>query len=893
MKYGWKVRLPFSLKSIGMTICFVSFFLVGPFAQTFPRQDVRFSDGWKFYRGDPANAQLTTVSDATWDAVCLPHTIRLESAITHSNYDYYVGPTWYRKSFVPDPSFRGKKIYLEFEGAMQTSTIYLNGTQIFSYLGGYNPFTIDISGSLQYNATNLLAVRVNNAVNTDVAPGNTAPDFYYYSGLYRDVNLHVTDSLHITDAVYADKVAGGGIFVTYPSVSSSSAMVQVQTNVINEYKNVKNCVVSTSLIDSNGAVLKVLSSTGTLGAGKDTNFTQSFTVANPRLWNPDAPNLYTVLSQVFDDTRPTDQVRTTIGIKTIAFSRSGGFILNGGRIVCRGANRHQDYGCVGYAVPASGQYRDALLLKEAGFNFVRLGHYLESRYFLDACDKLGIMVDACLTGDWFTEGYSHPVFVSNSLRDLRTMIHYYRNHPSVITWESVHNESTPPANFCDSAQRVAHAEYPGDQMYTCGQETNNVLDIYMAAVQQGGRTYATTKPAGISEYGHWEYGGCTSTSNVTRVNGESGMLRQAFNHAQSLSTDRGLSWLSFDAVWVYDDYFGMPCYANNLCSGGVVDIFRLPKFSYYMFQSQRDPSVIIPGAKSGPMVRIASFWTAASRIDSLWVFSNCDSVSLFLNGALVARKGPWGSSTINNLEHRPFLFSLPSFQAGTLRAEGVIGGAVKAMHEVKTSVAANKVQVALDTANQSIQADGSDLAIVYASIVDSNGTLMPAAVNNVTFSVSGPALILAGDGNPLAAVAGIATVYIQTKFNQPGLITVTASASGLTSGSATVTSIPPTGSLVGTGGKFAAPSAALKHRRIRVIQEGNGSLKFIIPHDLGAGAENAQFTLSNMQGRRIRSWSVSLEKDASIPAGRFPAGIYFGVVTAGSKRYSTKAVVCP
>jgi beta-galactosidase len=877
-----------------MTICFISLFLAGPFAQTFPRQDVRFSDGWKFNRGDPANAQLATVSDATWDAVCLPHTIRLESAITHSNYDYYVGPTWYRKSFVPDPSFKGKKVFLEFEAAMQTSTIYLNGTQIFSYLGGYNPFTIDISGLLQYNATNLLAVRVNNAVDSRVSPGNPAPDFYYYSGLYRDVNLHVTDSLHITDAVYADKVAGGGIFVTYPSVSASSATVQVQTNVINEYKTVKNCVVTTSLIDSNGAVLKVLSSNGALGAGKDTNFTQSFTVVNPRLWNPNAPNLYTALSQVFDDTRPTDQVRTTIGIKTIVFSRSGGFVLNGSRIVCRGANRHQDFGCVGYAVPASGQYRDALLLKEAGFNFVRLGHYLESRYFLDACDKLGIMVDACLTGDWNTAGYSQPVFVSNSLRDERVMIRYYRNHASVITWESVHNESTPPANFCDSVQRIAHAEYPGNQMYTCGQETNNVLDIYLAAVQQGARTYNTTKPTGISEYGHWEYGGCTSTSNVTRVNGESGMLRQAFNHAQSLSTDRGLSWLSFDAVWVYDDYFGMPCYANNLCSGGVVDIFRLPKFSYYMFQSQRDPSVIIPEAKSGPMARIASFWTAASRIDSLWVFSNCDSVSLFLNNTLVAKKGPWSSSSINNLEHRPFLFSVSAFQAGTLRAEGTIGGAIKATHEVKTPIAAKKIQIALDTANQSLLADGSDLAMVYASIVDSNGTLMPAAVNSVTFSVSGPGVILAGDGNPLAAVAGIATVYVQTKFNQPGLITVFANASGLTSGSASVTSIPPTNGLVGINEKLAAPAAlAFNNREIRAIREGNGSLKFFIPRDIAEGAANAQFTLSNVQGRRVCSWSVSLGKDASIHAGRLPAGIYFGVVTAGPKRYSAKAMVCP
>jgi hypothetical protein len=228
-----------------------------------------------------------------------------------------------------------------------------------------------------------------------------------------------------------------------------------------------------------------------------------------------------------------------------------------------------------------------------------------------------------------------------------------------------------------------------------------------------------------------------------------------------------------------------------------------------------------------------------------------------------------------------------------LRAEGVIGGTVKATHEVKTPIAAKKIQVALDTANQSLQADGSDLAMVYASIVDSNGTLMPAATNSVTFSVNGPGVILAGDGNPLAAVAGIATVYVQTKFNQPGPITVTASASGLTSGVATVTSVPPTGSTVGVNGKFAAPTVAFNISGIRVTRERNGSLKFIIPRDLAVGAAKAKFTLSNIQGRRIRSWSISLEKDASILAEKFPAGIYFCTVTAGPKQYSAKAVVCP
>ncbi len=849
-------------------------------AQIFPRQDLSFSDTWRFYRGDPSGAQQSSFADTSWDLVCLPHTVRLESAITHSNYNYYVGPAWYRKSFVPDTSFRGKKVFLEVEAAMYDSKVYLNGTQILSYLGGYNPYSIDITSALQYGSTNVLAIRLDNTVDTNAAPGNTAPDFYYYSGLYRYVNLHVTDLLHITDAVYANKVAGGGVFVTYPSVSSSSATVQVKTDVINEYSATHTCVLKTSIIDSNGSVLQTLSSTMPIAAGKDTSFTQSFIVPNPRLWSPSTPNLYAVLSQVYDSLRPADQVKTTIGIRSISFSRAGGFLLNGNRIVCRGANRHQDYGGIGYSVPASGQYRDALRLKEAGFNFVRLSHYLQSHAFLDACDKLGIMVEASLVGDWFTAGYSHPIFVNNSVRDLRTMVHYYRNHPSVITWESVHNESTPPASFCDSAQAVAHAEYPGSQMYTCGQETNNILDIYQAAVQQGGRTYSTTKPGGISEFGHWEYGGCTSTSNETRANGESGMYHQATNHSQALSSDRALAWLSFDAVWVYDDYFGMTCYANSLCSGGVVDIYRLPKFSYYFFQSQRDPTVFLPGVNSGSMVFIASFWTPSSRIDSLKVFSNCDSVALYLNGALVAKKGPWSDPSINSLEHRPFVFSIPSFQAGTLLAQGLIGGVVKASHQVRTPLAAAKIAVTIDTANLKLQADGSDLAVVYASIVDTNGTLMPAATNSVQFSVSGPGAIIAADGNPLAAVAGIATVYVQTSYNTPGLITVTASSSGLLSGSATVNSFAPSGNLT----PVIHESVVAPHSPQGPCLIQRGRVLFIsVPREFARGASKASFSLYNMEGRLVGTWRVGIgETTAITPGGR---GIFAGRLTIGTNEY--------
>ncbi|MBN1761243.1 MAG: DUF4982 domain-containing protein [Chitinispirillaceae bacterium] len=753
----------------------------------FPRQKVHFSELWKFYRGDNGGAPSVTFDDAAWETVCLPHTARLESARNHTDYDYYQGYCWYRKSFVPPESFKDRKVLIEFEAAMQSTDVWFNGKRIGGYLGGYNPFLFDITGELQFGAENICAVRLDNRVNEDVSPGNAAPDFYYYGGLYRYVNLLVTDRLHITDPVFADKVAGGGVFVTTPSVSTGSAEVQIKTHIINEYADSRSVTLATAVLDSGGtAEVGTTEARCTLAAGKDTMITQRITISGPNLWHPDNPYLYHVRSRVYDGERPADELVTTFGIRTIAFSRSGGCTINGKRLLTRGANRHQDYGAIGNAVPVSGQYRDALLLKEGGFNFVRLSHYLQHPAFLDACDRLGIAVQASLVG-WQHNGFSNTTFVENSLRDLRTMIRYYRNHPSIIMWESVHNESDPPESFAGSAQTIAHEEFPGNQMFTTGQEANTIMDIYQAAVQQGGRDYSTGKPAGISEYAHWEEGGFESTSNRTRADGESGLLEQAENHVWGMNKNHELSWLAFDAVWVFNDYFGMRQYARSLCSGGVIDVFRIPKFSYYCYRAQRDPSIVIPGVNSGPAVFIASHWTSSSAT-SVWVFSNCEQVSLYLNNTLVATRTP--DDNYAAIGKPTFTFSLPAFQAGTLRADGLIGGNVVISHSVRTPETAAGVTVAIDTAGLRLCADGADLAIVYASIVDANGTVLPAATDRVTFSVSGPGTILSGDGNPVSAEGGIAAVYVQTKYAEPGLITVTASADGLTPESATVQSIP-------------------------------------------------------------------------------------------------------
>ncbi len=875
-----------NIRLFSYTPSFVSVLIFSLIAESNAGQDIRFSDGWKFYLGDASGAQATTFSDASWATVYLPHTPRIE--LNYNTSSIYMGVCWYRKSFVPDPSFLGKKCFLEFEAAMQTAQVYVNGALAATHLGGYTPFVIDITSALASGAATVIAVRLDNTASSSFPPGNTDPDFLYFGGLYRDAYLHLTDSLHVTNAIYANTPGGGGVFVTYPAVSTTSATVQVNTQVLNEFKSAKSCVLTTSIFTATGQQVATISTTQSIAAGVISAFTQSLSVSSPQLWHPDHPNLYVVKSQVFDDTRLADTMSTTIGIRTIGFSKSGGFTINGSRLIFRGADRHQTYPYIGNAVPNSGQYRDALRLKEYGFNFVRMSHYVQARSFVDACDNLGILGQACLPGwQYFS---SSTDFVNNSIAALRDMVRYYRNHPSIILWESIPNESysSVTAAFITSAQTAAHQEFPGPQMFTCGEETlngltNTILDVYISSSQHGVRSYSGSRPCAISEYGDWDVGPCTESGGtivgcadrIERSQGEAAMLTQASNHMSGLSQNRALSWLSGDALWSAFDYQSWS--ADPMTSSGALDLFRIPKFSAYFFQSQRSPLVTFQGVNSGPMVFIASQWTSTSA-RPVQVYSNCDQVSLYLNNALIATQSP---SSGSNLEHPPFSFAIPSFTSGTLRADGLIGGAVKASDTVSTPGTASKIICTIDTAGLSFAADGSDIAIVYASIVDANGTVLPTASNSVTFTASGPGDFVGN--NPQPAEAGIATILLRSRTTD-GQIIVSASAGNLATGSGTVTA---RSAVTGTIAPMPSPVFSLKNP-FKIARSGN-ALIFRMPGLIG-NAPTATFALYNGLGRRMYQWSGTANA-VSINTEEIPPGLYLGEIKSGGAHYFQKVLV--
>lgn len=736
------------------------------------RRVSRLDTGWKCLRDDPSGAESPGLDDAAWQPATLPHTARIEALVTGpagSPGAQWQGVCWYRRRLRLEPEAAGGKVLLRFEGAMNVADVWLDGERVGGHMGGYLPFVLDISERLQPGRDHLLAVRLDNRDNPITGPKPLAQlDFNLYHGLYRPVSLIRKDRLHITDPLLADRPASGGVFVTCPRVSHESATVRVQTHVHNEHPEPRSFRVRATLRAPGGAVVATATSAAvTLRPGADTDVSQELEVRVPHLWSPAAPNLHTLDCEVVADAGTVDAETVRVGIRRIAVSRDG-FWLNGQKMFLRGTNRHQEYPYIGYALSDAAQYRDALKIKEAGFDYVRLSHYAHAPAFMDACDELGLVVMDCLPGwQYFNPD---PAFAELQYRNCRDLVRRDRNHPSVILWEVSLNESPMPAEFVARTHAIAHEEYPGDQCVTAGWVHG--YDVYIDARQHGGCRQGQDHACLVSEYGDWEYYAMNaglnqdawqnltpaeSNSRQLRWQGERALLQQAANFQEAHNDNLGTNAFA-DGLWVMYDY--NRGYAPDIESSGCMDIFRLPKFSYYFFRSQRPATERLTAAASGPMVFIASDWTLASATD-VRVFSNCDEVALHLDGRLLERKGPDRDRMSTRLAHPPFTFRTRGFRSGTLEAVGYVAGRQVARHVVRTPGAIDRLTLAFDLSGRPPDRERKDDIFCYASLRDAYGTVVPDAWENVAFGATGGATLVGA--NPFSSDAGIASILVQTE----------------------------------------------------------------------------------------------------------------------------------
>jgi beta-galactosidase len=781
--YRFLLTLPFSLCLIG---CHSDFSLM---ESRTTQRDFNFNDDWKFYRCDDKTIDSlifndTDYNDLNWEKVSIPHTPALEPLVVNNQWQ---GICWYRKNFNLDPSFNGKKIFLEFEGAMQIADVWINGVYKVTHYGGYLPFTIDLTDQVFFDRENIIAIRLDNRDNAEVPPGKALKtlDFCLYGGLYRNVNLHVTDRLHITDPVYAGKEAGGGIFARTLECSGELARIEVQIQVINEFPQEQTFTVLTQLFDDkNDLVAENQSEFFSLQSMQEKHITKTLDVPRPRLWHPNSPNLYRLNSKIQQADRIVDEIKTKIGLRKISFTAADGFIINGRKLYIRGTNRHQEYPYIGYALPDNANRRDALEIKKAGFNFVRLSHYPQSPSFLNACDELGILVMDAIPGWQF---FGDKKFQDRSYQDCKDMIRRDRNHPSVIAWEVSLNESAMNNEFMANCQAIAHQEYPGDQCYTAGW-IDFAYDIFIPARQHAQPpaywdNYNRSKPFFIAEYGDWEYyaqnaGLCqpeylnlspeARTSRQLRSAGEKRLLQQALNYQESFNDNLG-SPACGCANWLIFDY--NRGYADDIESSGVMDIFRLPKFSYYFFKSQSEPdSFNSQCISAAPFVFIANYYTKDSDL-KVKLFSNCQRITLKINGKEIGTQAADHDVYSTNLKYPPFTFKLEKYEEGTLTAIGYINDKPVAEYQLRTPQELQKINLS-DNCREIKPATGTtDVFFIHAAVVDQNGTLIPGAEIPVTFDLEGPGKLIGP--NPVISTAGISSTLVQST-GEKGIIRVTA-----------------------------------------------------------------------------------------------------------------------
>lgn len=767
------------------------------------REVYSMNPAWRFHKGAMEGAETKEFNDKDWTVVSLPDGIEYLPTEASGCINYQ-GEVWYRKHFMPDAALKGKKLFLHFEAIMGKSKVFVNGKLLTEHFGGYLPVIVDVTDVLDWNGDNVIAVWADNSDDPSYPPGKAQDvlDYTYFGGIYRDCWLIAHNNVFITDPNYENEVAGGGLFVAFGKVSDALAEVQLKIHVRNATKNPFSGRVEYMLLQPDGTEVARLSDKIQVKAGRATTVSDRMPVKQPMLWTPSTPTLYNLLVRVLDkEGNVIDGYRRRIGIRSIEFKGKDGFFLNGrpyGKPLI-GANRHQDFAVVGNAVANSIHWRDAKKLKDVGMEIIRNAHCPQDPAFMDACDELGLFVIVNTPGWQFWN--DAPEFAQRVYSDIRNVVRRDRNHPSVWLWEPILNETWYPADFAKNPRDIVDAEYPypycysGSDSEARGHENFPVYFAHPANMQDASKEIDPTKTYFTREWGDNvdDWSSHNSPSRVARNWGEQPMRVQAQHYAcpyypvtsydvlykQSPQHVGGCLWHSFDHQ---RGYHPDPFY------GGLMDVFRQPKYSYYMFMAQRPAVKNDRNAGSGPMVYIAHEMTPFSGKD-VTVYSNCDEVRLTFNkgGKTYTYKKDKNrpgmpSPVITFPDVYDFMvdkaFSRTQKQDDVyLLAEGLIDGKVVATHKVVPARRPEKILLWMDNEGTDLKAEGSDFVTVVAAVADKNGNIKRLNNYNICFSIEGEGRLLGGPGvlaNPVPVKWGTAPVLVQSTL-KPGKIRITAS----------------------------------------------------------------------------------------------------------------------
>lgn len=638
------------------------------FLQAQVRTEQTFEKGWKFTREDNAEFANPGYNDSKWQNVTVPHDWAIygpfsinndkqEMAITQDGQTEamehagrtgglpFVGTGWYRLNFDAPGFEKGKKATLIFDGAMSHARVYVNGQEAGYWPYGYNSFYVDATPYLKPGERNELAVRLENEPESS--------RWYPGAGLYRNVHLVINEDTHIP---------AWGTYATTPVVTDKYAKVSLKTSLVSpEGANKDNYRIVTQIKDKNGKV--VATGENKLSVFDNALFEQEFAVANPELWSPDTPVLYTAESKVYEGNTLKDEYTTRFGIRTLEIVPGKGFFLNGKLTKFKGVCNHHDLGPLGGAVNDAAIRRQIRILKDMGCNAIRTSHNMPAPELVEACDEMGMMLMVESFDEWksakMANGY-HKIFDEWVEKDLTNLIRHYRNNPSIVMW-CIGNEVPDQWNgnngpkLSRMLQDICHREDPTRPVTQGMDAPDAVVNNNMAAVMDvAGFNYRPHKyPENYKKLPQQIILGSETASTVSsRGVYKFPVVRQAmkkYDDHQSSSYDvehcgwsnlpeddwiwhEDNAWGIGEFVWTGFDYLGEPTpyytdWPSHSSLFGIIDLAGLPKDRYYLYRSHWN--------KDEETLHILPHWTWPGRegeVTPIFVYTNYPSAEVFING---------------------------------------------------------------------------------------------------------------------------------------------------------------------------------------------------------------------------------------------------------------------
>ena len=800
---------------------FLILFLAGIFALnacTFQKdsveREIQFNDNWKFFRADIPGAEKTDFDDSNWRTLNLPHDYSIEdlppkegvkqigpfseeSPGGASTGHFMGGTAWYRKHFTVKEDDAGKVVKVLFDGVYMNADVWINGIHLGNHPFGYTAFSFDLTKYLHpAGKENVLAVQVKNE-------GENSR-WYSGSGIYRNVKLIKTNPVYI---------GLWGNYITTSGVSEEKATVNIETKIVNSTLIDKNIDVVIQLQNKEGKTVTTSEKSVVVKSLKTVFVQQETDVFNPNLWNTETPYLYTAVIQLKKENNIIDETTLRFGIRSIDFSPEKGFLLNGKSVLLKGGCLHHDNGILGAAAFKSAEYRRVRLMKENGFNAIRVAHNPPSELFLDACDELGMLVMDESFDQWQLpkkkDDYSN-YFDDWWERDMEAMLLRDRNHPSVIIW-SVGNEIKERGN--ESGLRIAtFLKAKVKEFDTIRPVTQAVCKFW----EYPGKTWEASEPVfaqmDIQGYNYqWQkYEEDHKKFPDRIIVGTESVAKEAFENWQMVQKH---PYVIGDFVWTGMDYFGESGIGHNqLKSDGVITLPPWPWFNGYcgdidiignkkpqlyfrdVVWGNSDLEMLVHAPVPEGEVEEVSFWGWPNELKSWnWqgnegkpmqvsVYSNCDEVQLELNGKVVGKKA------VSEATKLTATFEVP-YQPGELVGIGFKDGKEITRQVLKTT--GKPAQIIITAEIKSILKNKNDLVYFNIEVLDKNGLLVPDCEVPIKFEIKGNGKLQGvGNGNPtdmksfqqpqVNTFRGRCQLVVRTGKN-PGKLLISAKSKGLKS----------------------------------------------------------------------------------------------------------------